>query len=61
MNYYRIFIFIFVLEYDYEGEYTLPSNVPPPLQEPPGAFSKASVPEKFSWCLVLWILSMGLR
>ncbi|KAG5870936.1 hypothetical protein JTB14_034560 [Gonioctena quinquepunctata] len=30
-----------VLEYDYDGEYTLPSNGPPPIQEPP-AFSGAS-------------------
>ncbi|KAJ8918967.1 hypothetical protein NQ315_016869 [Exocentrus adspersus] len=28
-------------EYDYEGEYTLPSNGPPPIQEPPGAYSSA--------------------
>nr|XP_023027225.1 lachesin-like [Leptinotarsa decemlineata] len=31
-----------ILEYDYDVEYTLPSNGPPPIQEPPGAFSRAS-------------------
>ncbi|CAG9857279.1 unnamed protein product [Phyllotreta striolata] len=31
-----------ISEYDYEGEYTLPSNGPPPIREPPGAFSAAS-------------------
>ncbi|XP_050499095.1 neurotrimin-like isoform X2 [Diabrotica virgifera virgifera] len=29
-------------DYDYDSEYTLPSNGPPPIQEPPGAFSGAS-------------------
>ncbi|XP_056638909.1 neurotrimin-like isoform X2 [Diorhabda carinulata] len=31
-----------IAEYDYDSEYTLPSNGPPPIQEPPGAFSGAS-------------------
>lgn len=26
-------------DYDYDAEYTLPSNGPPPIQEPPGAYS----------------------
>ncbi|KAJ8985097.1 hypothetical protein NQ317_019783, partial [Molorchus minor] len=33
-------------EYDYDGEYTLPSNGPPPIQEPPGAFSGATSPRE---------------
>ncbi|XP_018561250.1 neurotrimin-like isoform X2 [Anoplophora glabripennis] len=33
-----------ISEYDYDGEYTLPSNGPPPIQEPPGAFSGAPGP-----------------
>uniref|UniRef100_A0A6P7FC37 Neuronal cell adhesion molecule-like n=1 Tax=Diabrotica virgifera virgifera TaxID=50390 RepID=A0A6P7FC37_DIAVI len=31
-----------IADYDYDSEYTLPSNGPPPIQEPPGAFSGAS-------------------
>ncbi|KAH0812026.1 hypothetical protein GEV33_010765 [Tenebrio molitor] len=53
-------------EYDYDGEYTLPSNGPPPIQEPPGAFSGAASSEKFNWCIgivfaMTWIFSTSLR
>ena len=30
---------ISISEYDYDGEYTLPSSRPPAIREPPGAFS----------------------
>lgn len=42
-----------ISEYDYDGEYTLPSNGPPPIQEPPGAFSRASSLEKFNHVVVV--------
>lgn len=40
-------------DYDYDAEYTLPSNGPPPIQEPPGAYSgKGTSLKNFSSILI---------
>lgn len=54
----------FVSEYDYDGEYTLPSNGPPPIREPPGAFSTGSRLEKFNsvfFAVIVWLFRTCLR
>ncbi|XP_019867355.1 neurotrimin isoform X2 [Aethina tumida] len=53
-----------ISEYDYDGEYTLPSNGPPPIREPPGAFSTGSRLEKFNsvfFAVIVWLFRTCLR
>ncbi|CAH2009389.1 unnamed protein product [Acanthoscelides obtectus] len=52
-------------EYDYDsigGEYTLPSNGPPPIREPPGAFSGSSrsIGNFFLYAIVYFTTSLSI-
>lgn len=52
---------LFVPEYDYDTEYTLPSNGPPPIKEPPLKGSGTSIMgRKFSFVLHVNILLLVL-
>nr|CAI5816835.1 unnamed protein product [Callosobruchus analis] len=52
----------FVPEYDYDsvgGEYTLPSNGPPPIREPPGASSGSSIsPNSFLLSVIVYVSTL---